>query len=83
MQTSRIAVAACLFDRCCHPCGRVWVGAAGGIGFDLCKVDGGPVDGGVDVSDLIDPSEHLNPRHVRQELPGDRRSSDPTDGLTG
>ena len=83
MQTSRIAVAACLFDRCCHPCGRVWVGAAGGIGFDLCKVDGGPVDGGVDVSDLIDPSEHLNPRHACQELPGDRRSSDPTDGLTG
>ena len=79
--TERIAVATCLLDRCGHPGGRVRVGAAGGIGFDLCKVDGGSVDGGVDVSDLIDPSEHLNPRDPCQELPGDRCSRDPADGL--
>ena len=79
----RIAVAAGLLDRCGYPGGGVRVGAAGRIGFNLRKVDGGSVDGGVDVSDLIDPSEHLNPRHLCQELPGDRRSRDPADGLAG
>ena len=81
--TERIAVATGLLDRCGHPGGSVRVGAAGGIGFDLGKVDGGSVDGGVDVSDLIDPAEYLNPCDLRQELPGDRCSRDPADGLAG
>ena len=81
--TERITVATGLLDRCGYPGGGVRVGAAGRIGFNLRKVDGGSVDGGVDVSDLIDPTEHLNPRDLCQELPGDRCSRDPADGLAG
>ena len=79
----RISVASRRFDGRFDGLGRLWVGAAGGVGVDCIRGDRGRVHVRAEVVDAADPGNHFDPTGLRQEAPCDGTGGHPTDCLAG